>query len=310
MSPLTYGAAQTVSTKPMVAYSQLFHNGQRDRNETATIKKEIKHHNTYTYSVEKGIDTGLAGTWSAGLQDVVGASAELSVKFSTSWGSTKTETTETTYSLTQVVTIPPESTVQVLLVINEDYSGVRLGYCVTEAHSWARGGTSASAAAMTSLWNAQTAEARAAAAAPARHPCSRLGGSEARALAYGSPCGGFKSRPSPALQEPRETAQPRPVYLTIHDIPVRKWASENIGKHNVFQDVAVVLKETSLGDEQIRTHDLTTSSVSLEPLLDGQISCVEECGSTHSLVPDLHQLSDLPLALRELPRQKAAEREL
>ncbi|KAG0433162.1 hypothetical protein HPB47_020192 [Ixodes persulcatus] len=59
-----------------------------------------------------------------------------------------------------------------------------------------------------------------------------------------------------------------------------------------------------------RTHDLTTSSVSLELLLDGQISCVEECGSTDSLVPDSHQLSDLPLALRELPQQKAAEREL
>ncbi|KAG0419125.1 hypothetical protein HPB47_004343 [Ixodes persulcatus] len=49
----------------------------------------------------------------------------------------------------------------------------------------------------------ETAEARtaaaaaecAAAAAPARQLCSRLGGSEARALAYGFPCGGFKFRP-------------------------------------------------------------------------------------------------------------------
>ena len=56
---------------------------------------------------------------------------------------------------------------------------VRLGYCATEAHSWARGGASASAAAMTSLlWNAQTGEARAvaaeraAAAAPARQLCA------------------------------------------------------------------------------------------------------------------------------------------
>ncbi|KAG0416803.1 hypothetical protein HPB47_006117 [Ixodes persulcatus] len=62
---------------------------------------------------------------------------------------------------------------------------VRLGDCATEAHSWARGGASAPAAAMTSLLrNAQSAEARAAAAAPARLLCSRLGGSEARALAY------------------------------------------------------------------------------------------------------------------------------
>ncbi|KAG0423743.1 hypothetical protein HPB47_000529, partial [Ixodes persulcatus] len=72
---------------------------------------------------------------------------------------------------------------------------VRLGYCATEAHSSARGGASASAAAMASLlWNAQTAEARAA-VAPARQLCSRLCGSEARALVYGSPCGGFESRP-------------------------------------------------------------------------------------------------------------------
>ncbi|KAG0423810.1 hypothetical protein HPB47_000420 [Ixodes persulcatus] len=55
---------------------------------------------------------------------------------------------------------------------------VRLGYCATEAHSWARGGASASAAAMTSLWNAQTGEAhalaaeRAEAAAPARQLCA------------------------------------------------------------------------------------------------------------------------------------------
>ncbi|KAM7292622.1 hypothetical protein ISCGN_025760 [Ixodes scapularis] len=56
---------------------------------------------------------------------------------------------------------------------------VRLGYCATEAHSWARGGTSASAAAMTSLlWNAKTGEVRAvaeepaAAAAPVRQLCA------------------------------------------------------------------------------------------------------------------------------------------
>ncbi|KAM7296014.1 uncharacterized protein ISCGN_021219 [Ixodes scapularis] len=120
MSPLTYGPAETVSTNPLVAYTQLFHNGQPDRNETATINKQFKHHNTYTYAVERGIDTGLTGTWSAGIPDLIGASSEISVKFSTSWGSTKTETTETTYSLNQVVTIPPESTVQVLLVIHED----------------------------------------------------------------------------------------------------------------------------------------------------------------------------------------------
>ncbi|KAM7295532.1 hypothetical protein ISCGN_025032 [Ixodes scapularis] len=50
---------------------------------------------------------------------------------------------------------------------------VRLGYCATEAHSWARGGISESAAAMTSLlWNAATGEAGAAAAAPARQLCA------------------------------------------------------------------------------------------------------------------------------------------
>ncbi|KAG0411235.1 hypothetical protein HPB47_011633 [Ixodes persulcatus] len=52
---------------------------------------------------------------------------------------------------------------------------VRLGYCATEAHGWARGGASASAAAMTSLlWNAQTGEAgeAGAAAAPARQLCA------------------------------------------------------------------------------------------------------------------------------------------
>uniref|UniRef100_A0A6B0V781 Putative cytotoxin-like protein n=1 Tax=Ixodes ricinus TaxID=34613 RepID=A0A6B0V781_IXORI len=120
MSPLTYGAAETVSTNPLVAYTQLFHNGQPDRNETATIHKEIKHHNTYTYSVERGIDTGLSGSFSAGIPEIVGASSEISVKFSTLWGSTKTETTETTYSVNQKVNVPPESTVQVLLIVNED----------------------------------------------------------------------------------------------------------------------------------------------------------------------------------------------
>ncbi|KAG0431086.1 hypothetical protein HPB47_022112 [Ixodes persulcatus] len=68
------------------------------------------------------------------------------------------------------------------------WKNVRLGYCATEAHSWARDGASASTAAMTSLpWNAQTAEARAAGAAPARQLCSHLCGCEARALAYTDP---------------------------------------------------------------------------------------------------------------------------
>ncbi|KAM7305367.1 hypothetical protein ISCGN_015264 [Ixodes scapularis] len=64
---------------------------------------------------------------------------------------------------------------------------VRLGYCATEAHSWARSGASASAAAMTSLlWNAKTGEAGgvgAAAASRGSHnepcllcePCSLCG---------------------------------------------------------------------------------------------------------------------------------------
>lgn len=124
MSKLIFGEAEIVSTKPMVAYSQLFHNGQPDRNETATIKKEIKHHDTYTYTVERGIDTGLSGEWSAGLPETIGAKTEISIKFSTLWGSTETKTTERTYSLNQVVTIPPESTVQVQLLISEEVVNV------------------------------------------------------------------------------------------------------------------------------------------------------------------------------------------
>lgn len=104
----------------MVAYTQLFHNGQPDRNETATINKQIKHHNTYTFTVERGIDTGLSGTWSAGIQDVVGATTEISAKFSTLCGNTETTITETTYSLSQVVNVPPETTVQVLLIISDE----------------------------------------------------------------------------------------------------------------------------------------------------------------------------------------------
>ncbi|KAG0419836.1 hypothetical protein HPB47_003849 [Ixodes persulcatus] len=57
--------------------------------------------------------------------------------------------------------------------------GVILGYCATDADTWARGGASASAAAMTSLlWNVQTGEARAvpaeraAAASPAHQLCA------------------------------------------------------------------------------------------------------------------------------------------
>ncbi|CAN8030871.1 unnamed protein product [Ixodes persulcatus] len=83
ISPLVFQRTETVSTSPMVAYTQLFHNGQPDRNETATINKQIKHHNTYTFTVERGIDTGLSGTWSAGIQDILGATTEISVKFST-----------------------------------------------------------------------------------------------------------------------------------------------------------------------------------------------------------------------------------
>uniref|UniRef100_A0A147BFB6 Putative cytotoxin-like protein n=1 Tax=Ixodes ricinus TaxID=34613 RepID=A0A147BFB6_IXORI len=120
MFPLVFGGVETVSTNPLVAYTQLFHNGQPDRNETATINKQIKHHNTYTFTVDRGIDTGLSGTWSAGIPDVVGATSEFSVKFSTLWGNTETTIKETTYSLNLVVNVPPETTVQVLLIISEE----------------------------------------------------------------------------------------------------------------------------------------------------------------------------------------------
>uniref|UniRef100_A0A6B0V5Q5 Putative cytotoxin-like protein n=1 Tax=Ixodes ricinus TaxID=34613 RepID=A0A6B0V5Q5_IXORI len=120
MSDVTLGAARIVSTRPMVAYTQLFHNGQPDRNETATIDKQIKHHNTYTFTVDRGIDTGFTGSWSAGIPDVVGAQTEISVKFSTLWGSTETKTKETTYSIKQQVNVPAESTVLVQMIITEE----------------------------------------------------------------------------------------------------------------------------------------------------------------------------------------------
>ncbi|KAG0422857.1 hypothetical protein HPB47_001348 [Ixodes persulcatus] len=91
---------------------------------------------------------------------------------------------------------------------------------------------------------------------------------------------------------------------------VRTTAAGRLGGEAGAAEVPLVSQEKEQANPDSGTHDLTTSSVSLELLLDGQISCVEECGSTDSLVPDSHQLSDLPLALRELPRQKAAEREL
>ncbi|XP_042142000.1 uncharacterized protein LOC115311128 [Ixodes scapularis] len=120
MSEVTLEEARIVSTKPLVAYTQLFHNGQPDRNETATIDKQIKHHNTYTYTVDRGIDTGLTGSWSAGIQEVIGAQTEVSVKFSTLWGTTETKTTETTYSIKQQVNVPAESTVLVQMIITEE----------------------------------------------------------------------------------------------------------------------------------------------------------------------------------------------
>uniref|UniRef100_V5GL40 Putative salivary secreted peptide n=2 Tax=Ixodes ricinus TaxID=34613 RepID=V5GL40_IXORI len=120
MSDVTLEAARIVSTRPMVAYTQLFHNGQPDRNETATIDKQIKHHNTYTFTVDRGIDTGFSGSWSAGIPDVIGATSEISVKFSTLWGNTETTIKETTHSLNLVVNVPAETTVQVLLIITEE----------------------------------------------------------------------------------------------------------------------------------------------------------------------------------------------
>ncbi|KAM7296017.1 uncharacterized protein ISCGN_021222 [Ixodes scapularis] len=124
MSELTFLQAETVSTKPMVAYTQLFHNGQPDRNNTATISREFKHQNTYTYTVERGIDTGLKGEWSAGVPEMFGLRTEMSIKFSTLWGSSETKTTETTYSLNQIVYIPPESTVRVQWLIAEEVMDV------------------------------------------------------------------------------------------------------------------------------------------------------------------------------------------
>ncbi|KAG0432066.1 hypothetical protein HPB47_021191 [Ixodes persulcatus] len=82
---------------------------------------------------------------------------------------------------------------------------------------------------MTSLlWNAQTAEARAtaaeradAAAAPASQLRSRLGGSEARALAYRSSCGGFESRP----RSQRVVRRTRLFWIELVLIPLRNDSS-------------------------------------------------------------------------------------
>ncbi|CAN7950714.1 unnamed protein product, partial [Ixodes hexagonus] len=113
-------AAKITSSNPVVAYTQLFHNGQKDRNDTATIKKVHKRENTYTFSVSRGISTTLNSFFTAGFRKFAEFHTEIHMAFSSGWGTTKTKTEEVTYQIDQEVIVPPETTVRVQWIVTED----------------------------------------------------------------------------------------------------------------------------------------------------------------------------------------------
>uniref|UniRef100_V5H2X2 Putative salivary secreted peptide n=2 Tax=Ixodes ricinus TaxID=34613 RepID=V5H2X2_IXORI len=116
--PVVYGATKSSAKRPNVVYTQWVHNGQASSPQTTTIERKTEHKKTATWHVERGFSYSGSVTASASIFFVsIETKHQISLDLK---GGYREEVSDTeTFSVNQVVTVPPMKSVKIDWIITD-----------------------------------------------------------------------------------------------------------------------------------------------------------------------------------------------
>uniref|UniRef100_A0A131Y7F6 Putative salivary secreted peptide n=1 Tax=Ixodes ricinus TaxID=34613 RepID=A0A131Y7F6_IXORI len=121
--PVVYGATKSSAKRPNVVYTQWVHNGQASSSQTTTVERKTEHKKTATWHVEGGFSYSGSVTASASIFIVdIETKHQISLDLK---GGYREEVSDTeTFSVNQVVTVPPMKSVKIEWIITDSVQEV------------------------------------------------------------------------------------------------------------------------------------------------------------------------------------------
>ncbi|KAM7293456.1 uncharacterized protein ISCGN_026586 [Ixodes scapularis] len=116
--PVVYGATKSSAKRPTVVYSQWVHNGQASSYQTTTVERKTEHKKTATWHVEDGFSYAGSVTASANLF-IVNIETKHQISLDLKKGSREEVSDTETFSVNQVVTVPPMKSVKIDWIITD-----------------------------------------------------------------------------------------------------------------------------------------------------------------------------------------------
>uniref|UniRef100_A0A4D5RPB2 Putative salivary secreted peptide n=1 Tax=Ixodes scapularis TaxID=6945 RepID=A0A4D5RPB2_IXOSC len=117
--PVVYGATKSSAKRPNVVYTQWVHNGQASSSQTTTIERKTDHKKTATWHVETGFSYSGSMKASANIWNIVNIETEHKIGLDLKGGYREEVSDTETFSVNQVVTVPPMKSVKIDWIITD-----------------------------------------------------------------------------------------------------------------------------------------------------------------------------------------------
>uniref|UniRef100_A0A131Y730 Putative salivary secreted peptide n=1 Tax=Ixodes ricinus TaxID=34613 RepID=A0A131Y730_IXORI len=117
--PVVYGATKSSTRRPNVVYSTWVHNGQASSSQQITVNRKTKHKKTVTWHVESGFSYSGSLTASVNFFKFVDIETKHQISLDLKGGYRQEESDTETFSVNQVVTVPPMKSVKIEWVITD-----------------------------------------------------------------------------------------------------------------------------------------------------------------------------------------------
>ncbi|CAN7996217.1 unnamed protein product [Ixodes pacificus] len=116
--PAVYGATKSSAKRPSVVYTQWVHNGQASSSQTTTVERKTEHKKTATWHVERGFSYSGSVAASASLF-IVNIETKHQISLDLKGGYREEVSDTETFSVNQVLTVPPMKSVKIDWIITD-----------------------------------------------------------------------------------------------------------------------------------------------------------------------------------------------
>ncbi|CAN7951665.1 unnamed protein product, partial [Ixodes pacificus] len=117
--PVVYGATKSSAKRPNVVYTQWVHNGQASSSQKITAERKTEHKKTATWHVEAGFSYSGSVKASASIWKIVSIETKHQISLDLKGGYREEVSCTETFSINQVVTVPPMKSVKIDWIITD-----------------------------------------------------------------------------------------------------------------------------------------------------------------------------------------------